>query len=80
MRFCVDFCAILGAKMDPKVLRFRPRSVKKTGPKINAKIDAKMRQNGAQNGKVGGRGVARCGGGEGEVNLPLCFEEDGFEE
>ena len=35
-----------------------------------------MMQNGAQNGKVGGRGVARCGGGEGEVNLPLSFEEE----
>ena len=38
-----------------------------------------MSEKGSQNEEVGGRGVARCGGGEGEVNLPLSSEEDGFE-
>ena len=65
--------------MDPKGLRFGARSVKKTAPKINAKIDAKMSKKGSQNEEVGGRGVARCGGGEGEVNPPLSSEEDSFE-
>ena len=70
---------ILGPKLEPKWIRFGAQIDRKTRSKINAKIYAKMRQNGARNGKVGGRGVARCGGGEGEVNLPLSSEEDGFE-
>ena len=75
MIFC-DFGTQHVAKLEPIWAQNR---IKKH-QKINAKFDAKMNQNGARNGRVGGRGVARCGGGEGEVNLPLSSEEDGFEE
>ena len=66
-------------KLTPNVSDFIPKSDQETCPKINAKFDAKMCQKGSQNEEVGGRGVARCGGGEGEVTPPLSSEEDGFE-
>ena len=64
--------------MEPKWVRFGAQINRKTKSKINAKIYTKMSPERSQNEEVGGRGVARCGGGEGEVNLPLSFEEDVF--
>ena len=61
--FLFRFVVILGPQIDPKWVRFGIKIDPKTHPKINAKIEAKMNQKVLQNGRVGGRGVARCGGG-----------------
>ena len=70
---------VLEPKVHPKWVRFYTKIDTETRPKIYANFDAKIYQKGSQNEEVGGRGVARCGGGEGEVNHPLSSEEDGFE-
>ena len=65
--------------MDPKWIRFGAKIALKTCPKINANRCANINHIGFQNEKVGGRGVARCGGGRGGGKPPPDLSEVGFE-
>ena len=70
---------VLEPKMHPKWVIFYTKKDEKTRPQIYANFDAKVCQKGSQNEEVGGRGVARCGGGRGGGNPPPDLSEVGFE-